>query len=265
MSNTILSLEQIKSVAPSVFATAPHNKLSSRYTFLPTIDVVQELQAHGFSPVSVKQSRSKSPEGSLTTAHEIRFRHADYLGPIADKTPEVVLTNSHDGGTRFRLTAGLYRLVCSNGLVVCDMDLGAVIVRHTGNEDTRKRILESTFQVAEFAGRALRKANEWEQIPVTVEQQLAIAARAVELKGNVNVKPAQLLESRRVADDADEEGARNLWVAFNTIQENLVRGGLGYVAPSGRRTATRAIKSVIANNAINSSLWQIAAEYAAAV
>ena len=48
----------------------------------------------------------------------IMFRHADSLPSVAvgDSLVEVVLVNSHDGTSSYKLMAGIFRLVCWNGM-----------------------------------------------------------------------------------------------------------------------------------------------------
>ena len=52
--------------------------------------------------------------------------------------PQILLTNSHDGKNSFQFQAGLYRLICSNGLVIADTQFEAVKIRHMGILDNTK-------------------------------------------------------------------------------------------------------------------------------
>ena len=42
---------QLRVLAPSVFAGNAHAKVSDRYAFIPTIDVVNGLRGEGWAPV----------------------------------------------------------------------------------------------------------------------------------------------------------------------------------------------------------------------
>ena len=46
--------------------------------------------------------------------------------------PEVVLLNSHDKGSAYQLHCGLFRLVCSNGMVVSDATFARISTKHSG-------------------------------------------------------------------------------------------------------------------------------------
>jgi len=50
-----LSDDQIRRVAPSIFADAPHESRSERYSYIPTAAVLTELRKEGFQPFMVTQ------------------------------------------------------------------------------------------------------------------------------------------------------------------------------------------------------------------
>ena len=45
-----LSDAQIRTVAPSIFAEAPHESRSQRYAYIPTATILTALRKEGFSP-----------------------------------------------------------------------------------------------------------------------------------------------------------------------------------------------------------------------
>ena len=91
------SLDQLREIAPSVFATEPADKVSSRYGFVPTVDVVEELSNRGLVPVFAGQTISRDENNRPFAKHLLRFR-PQYAPTVAGQSvPEVVLMNSHDG------------------------------------------------------------------------------------------------------------------------------------------------------------------------
>jgi hypothetical protein len=123
--------------------------LSDHYSFVPTIKVVNDLRALGYDCVDAKsvKARKKSTDGYQK--HMLTFEHPDYKidqvkeVELADGTtetqilppteyPQILLTNSHDGGNAFSLSAGIFRLVCSNGLVIKTEDYGTARLVHKG-------------------------------------------------------------------------------------------------------------------------------------
>src|SRR4051794_23840052 len=122
--------DQLRRLAPSIFAASPWGRMSGRYRMVPTIEVVGLLRDKGFLPVRAEQSRTRIEGKGDFTRHLIRFRHGDHLSPLAvgAEVPELVLTNSHDGTSAYRFMAGVFRLVCSNGMVVQSADHGSLSV-----------------------------------------------------------------------------------------------------------------------------------------
>ncbi len=255
----ILSRDDLRRVAPSVFAEQPWRGMSARYRMVPTIEVVDILRDRAFFPVKAQQSRTRIPEKGDFTRHLIRFRHADHLEPLAvgRETPELVLTNSHDGTAAYRFMAGIFRLVCGNGLTVQSADFGSISVRHSGGGDFRERILDATYRVVEETPRTLEKIGAWKQIGLTPPQQRAFAAAASELKPNPSITPSHLLIPRRMEDDRPD-----LWHTLNRVQENVIKGDLRAINAGGRRIRTRPIRSVDADIRINRALWRLAEEMA---
>ena len=118
-----LTNEQIMRLAPSAFAVEKHESRSERYAYIPTSEVIDGLRGNGFVPMFAKQGNSRVPGKADFTKHLIRFRHegqAAGLRQVGDTSPEVILVNSHDGTSAYKIMAGLFRLVCLNGMVVAD-------------------------------------------------------------------------------------------------------------------------------------------------
>ena len=74
-----LTIDALRSVVPSAFATAPHESRSSRYAYIPTSEVIEGLMAQGFTPFKAVQGKSRIEGKTEFTKHMIRFRHADSM------------------------------------------------------------------------------------------------------------------------------------------------------------------------------------------
>ncbi|MBA4682793.1 MAG: DUF932 domain-containing protein, partial [Pseudomonas sp.] len=90
-----LSDDQIRAVAPSIFAETPHESRSERYSYIPTAAVLSELRSEGFEPFMVCQTRVRHEDRREFTKHMIRLRHASQIDGA--EANEVILLNSHDG------------------------------------------------------------------------------------------------------------------------------------------------------------------------
>lgn len=258
-----LTDEQIMHVAPSVFAEQPHESRGERYAYIPTSRVVQGLRNEGFLPMAVGQSRTRIPGKRDFTKHMLRFRHRDSVDQIVEQeVPEIVLLNSHDGTSSYQLMGGIFRLICSNGMIVGDTT-SEVRVRHSGN--ILDNVIEGSYEVINDIQRVIPVIDDWKKIHLTYEQRKAYAEAALGLRwdadeaGNVQapVSATSLLNVRRYDDRKDD-----LWTTFNVTQENLIRGGLRGEGSTGKRMTTRAVASVTENVKLNRALWSLTSKMA---
>ncbi|NLP64700.1 DUF945 domain-containing protein [Paraburkholderia sacchari] len=74
-----LSDDQIRRVAPSIFADGKHESRSECYAYIPTIDVLRGLRNEGFQPFMICQTRVRDQGKREFTKHMLRLRHADRI------------------------------------------------------------------------------------------------------------------------------------------------------------------------------------------
>lgn len=251
-----LALEDLRSKVPAVFAGGAHESLSHKYTFIPTELVLLGLMSAGFVPVEARQagSRKTSP---MHARHVVRLRRRFETVSLRDSVPEVVFLNSHDGSSAYQLRLGLFRAVCTNGLIVSVGAFPALCVAHRGDivDEVVTAALEASERFEMLAGRVERM----EQRRLDRDEQLNFAGKALGLRypepEMAGMQPSQLLGSRRAEDVSDD-----LWTVFNRVQENLLGGGLVRRTPTGRLSRTRRITSIRADVRLNSRLWGLAEE-----
>jgi hypothetical protein len=260
-----LSDDQLARVAPSVFATTAWEEVSDKYTFIPTSTIVERLRAEGLVPVQARQSNTLIEGKRGFAKHEIRFvDHSLLESPdrIVDQTfPMAVLTNSHDRAAAFAIDAGLFRMVCANGMALPDSLCQSVRVRHSGDVG---EIIDGVFEVVEQANQLPALVDEYRSLQMPMEAQRAFATAALELRdSNLPITESQLLHPRR-SEDANSwmVPKRDLWTTLNVVQENLVKGGLRSRSKTGRRASTRAIKDIAADQKLNKALFVLAEQMA---
>lgn len=257
-----LSNKQIMGLAPSAFAAEKHESRSDRYAYIPTAEVIDGMRGNGFVPVFAKQGNSRIPGKADFTKHLIRFRHEGQmtaLRQVGDVYPEVILVNSHDSTSAYKIMAGLFRLVCLNGMVVSDREFANVSIPHKG--DVTSQVIEGSYTVLNESRKALEAAGHWAGVTLSRDEQMAIAEAAHTVRfgdseGDTDtpIKPAQLLTERRHADAGND-----LWRTANRIQENVIRGGLTAWGRDAnqrpRRTTTREVRGIDADVRMNKALW----------
>lgn len=198
--------------------------------------VVELLGAEGWAPVRATEQRVRLDERKGFQMHEIRFaRRSDIeAGALAvgSTRPELVLQNAHDGTRAYRIDAGLYRLVCRNGLMVADSSFEHVSIRHV--DVSADAFAAAARSVAESTPRVLEMVARWQGVTLTPAARLEFARRAAALRWDEGspvrqaLTPDKLLAPRRYGD-----GSADLWTTFNVVQEHLVRGGDRYSVRAG--------------------------------
>lgn len=264
-----LSSDDLRRAAPSVFAEHARPGVSSRYTFVSTAQVVALLGAEGWVPVRASEQRVRLEDRIGFQMHEIRFaRHADLetsVFNVGDTRPEMILQNAHDGSRAYRIDAGLYRLVCRNGLTVADADFAHVSIRHM--DVSADAFAKAAQAVAENTPRVLETVAKWQAVQLSQATQVEFARRAFALRWHSTqpvarfYQPDRLLTPVRYGDSAPD-----LWTVFNRVQEHLVKGGdryMGFTEGVGfRRNRIRSVSSLNEGQRLNKSLWSLAEEFA---
>lgn len=129
---TSLNLENLKNKIPSIFTESASNQTSEKYKHISTAKIVNGLLSEGFVPTWAAQCKTRIANKKAYSKHMLRFRHVNARPTASGLYPEIVLINSHDGLSSYRLMAGVYRLVCSNGLIAGN-SYNEIRVRHQGN------------------------------------------------------------------------------------------------------------------------------------
>jgi hypothetical protein len=145
--NKPLTNDEIMRIAPSIFAETKHISRSDRYTYIPTNVILEGLRNEGFLPYAVCQSRSRIEGKTEFTKHMIKFRQAGQLiNNVGDLINEIILVNSHDGTSSYILKGGIFRLACTNGLIVADSTIENFKIHHKGN--IANEVIENAFKLA---------------------------------------------------------------------------------------------------------------------
>ena len=250
---------QLRALVPAAFAAEAHASRSQRYAYIPTATIIEQMIESGFHPTYAAQSGSKEENANGHAKHMIRFRRGQPTA-LNESVPEVVLINSHDGSSSYQLIAGIYRLVCLNGLVV-GRNYRSVNVRHSGN--AADQVIEGSFEVINQAATALPRIEQMQQTLLTQDERLMLAISAHQLRfGDSDVGlavPAErLLETKRSSDQG-----RDLWTTLNVVQENVIRGRqTGWTLDDRgyrqKRVSTRAVNGIGQSVNLNREIWNLA-------
>ena len=244
------SIENIRSLAPSVFTTEKAKHLTDKYIQTPTIKVVEDLMNLGWEVTKVQEVKSRKYKGFQK--HLLVFRNPNIVIKGAngdDSFPEILLTNSHDGKAAFNFRVGIFRLVCSNGLVISDADFGVMSIRHMNYtfESLQAKVAD---MITKLPG-LVQKINLFKSTTLTETQMADFATKAAALRTKKTVNIMSVLEPTR-----KEDVGNDLWLVFNRVQEKILGGSY----TSGGRKA-RSVKNFQKDIQLNEQLFELAESY----
>lgn len=250
-----LTNEQLKAKAPSLFQDQPYHEVSSKYHFIPTIEIIEQLRSENWYPVTVNEAGVKNIDKDGFQQHYVRFQHfSDLINPNANVV-ELLLFNSHDRSKCFTISAGIYRYVCSNGLIIADSVFESYKIKHLG--DKENDVLNAVLKITNVKEKLLNKISKFESITLSKNEKEAFLQSAIPLRFDEHLEldnPTELLTPLRVEDEKDD-----LYTILNILQENFLSSKVsGYNKETNRRFTSKQITSISKDVEINKGLWEIA-------
>lgn len=242
----MISLNSLRERVPAIFTKTPSPKVSDRYSFADSEYYLQKFIDANWTIHSARQV-SKSEYAP----HQVILRNND-IATVGDLLPQLMFTNSHNGIKKMTIDTGIYRLVCSNGLVVPTSITQSLSIKHLDlGDSTTDTIVNSFYEkvpiIMNNIDRMRNKILTDDEIDNFTYNALQIRfTNAVGININDVVKPLRL-----------EDNSDDLWTVFNVVQEKLIRGGIQL--PSKRRS--RPINNFVNDNNINTKLWELAEQY----
>lgn len=241
---------------PSVSATTHTPGVSGRYSFIPTTRVIDALAQKGWTPSKVQEKPVRLESKRGFQKHLIRFRHQGFPAMLDGIHPEIVMVNSHDGTASFQFMAGLFRLVCTNGLILGDT-FSSFRVRHRGYTD--RAVFEAVEHLGDITPAVMEKVKSFSKIELMPEEQVIFAEAALLLRYSQEaletgyVNPVEFAKPIRRSEQAP-----TLWNTFNIAQEKFQKGSRfmkSSKSPTPRKT--RGIASIDENVRVNKALWHL--------
>ncbi len=257
-----LSMEELQRRAPAAFAEGAAARTKASYRFIDTASVLSALLTAGFQPSAAQQTRSRPGSDPIHARHMIRLRPMRQQVTMLDCIPEICLVNAHDGTSAYHLMAGLYRPLCTNGLLCRLGEFAAIRIPH--RPGVAADVVAGAVEVCAQFGRLRSCVQGMAERLLTPAEQLGLAHTAYRLRWTrsdslPSFPPARLLEPRRPADDYP-----TLWHTFNRCQEAVLAGGIHYHSAGRHLVSTRRIRNIREEVRINTALWQAAERLLAA-
>jgi hypothetical protein len=185
----------------------------------------------------------------------VRLRHASQIhGAEAN---EVILLNSHDGTSSYQMFAGVFRFVCSNGMV-CGEAFNDIRVRHTGN--IVDNVIEGACSVLADFELLEAQVDAMKTVLLNLDDRTAFARAALTLRYGARDVPPPITESQLLQMKRRNDANGDLWTTLNCVQENMLSGGLKARSAKGTTTRTRPVTAIDQTVKLNRGLWVLAEE-----
>jgi len=174
-----------------------------------------------------------------------------------DAYPRILLTNSHDGMQAFKFSVGIFRLVCSNGLVVADEKFSDFKIKHKGYSFEELRNV--VRQAVEDLPNRVQVMNDMKSRILTITEKRKLAIDAMLIRAGVNTLQYdeetidEILEPKRKADKGDD-----LWRVFNVVQEKITQGEFHAALKGAKVRKVRKISSFEKDIKVNKELFKLA-------
>ena len=229
------------SLDPNYFSKV---KMQRPQGYINPLDTIETLQKEGWFLEGVSEQRNSDRKVELS---QVRMYHPDIAmkkpGGKLEGTSNLYVSNNLRK-TEMELFLGLYRLVCSNGLV-----------RYSGDRFMvqREEDIDSTLNRVE--GEANKMIQEFQELKehelsLVIQEQLAKEALNIRFGGGAvrNIDHRQLLVARR-----DDDQGNNVWVNYNRMQEALIKPNM-LKTKSGMNIS--GVYDIQANMDINTRLYE---------
>ena len=265
--DSYLTKEEIKNSAPLIFAEAPTNPdVSEKYLFVNTETIVDDLEKLGWLPVQAAQRKGRG-KSTIFSKHMVAFQNPDIKITSKDGDdafPRILLTNYHDGMQAFKFSVGIFRLVCSNGLVVADEQFSDFKIKHKGYSFEELRNV--VRQAVEDLPNRVQVMNDMRARTLTQQEKEKLAIDAMLIRAGIKPNSEEatrfnyddetiedILEPKRDADKGDD-----LWKVFNVIQEKITQGEFHAALKGAKVRKVRKIKSFEKDMKVNKELFKLA-------
>lgn len=250
-----IHIDQLAAQVPAAFTDHAAEHTSSNYVFISTRELVSALLDAGFVATQARQANARVGTNLAYARHMLRFQPERTEVQLHEVIPQIVLINSHDGRCSYQLRAGLYRPICTNGLLTRLGDFGLIHVPHRGN--VVQNVVDAALQITRDFSRVGEVIEQMRTTLMPFDRRIEFARQALEIRYSAQQHqpfgPEALLKTRREADQGED-----LWRVFNVVQENIIRGGIAGRSAKGRSTQSRGIRAIREDVRINNDLWQLA-------
>lgn len=265
--DSYLTKDQLRKICPVAFKEAPTNpSVTDKYLFVNTETIIDDLAKLGWKPVTAAMRKNREKD-TIFSKHMVSFQNPDIMIKSTDgddSFPRIIMTNSHDGLQAFKFSVGIFRLVCSNGLVIADEKFSDFKIRHKGY--TFSELRDVVAQAVKDLPNKVEVLNKMKNKILTQDEKQKLALDALLIRAGISPGSDKakefkydqetiqdILEPKRKQDTGDD-----LWKTFNVIQEKITQGEFHAALVGAKVRKVRKIKSFEKDLQVNKELFKLA-------
>ena len=220
-------------------------RIKTKEFYIPTLEVVEKLQDEGWQISGVNEQRGKNRK---ITNNYVQLQHPDFAIKNSKGKDEALasltITNSCNGVQPMKLDLGVYRQVCSNGLIAFEQAAKSEVIKHV--EFDFNNLDRFIANISRKTSTVLNKFGLLKNTNLSASDMRRLANEAASLR-YTNLEDFDI-EDLLVVNRIEDEG-NDLWTVFNRIQENL----------------TADVSNLNEDIRLNKQLFALADQYALAV
>lgn len=263
---TPLSNEQIRSKASSIFQNKGSHKMSDKYVHIPTSRVIEDMNKLGWFVTEAKEVKSRKSDRIGFQKHLLIFRNENIIieGEDGDTViPQIFITNSHDGSSCFEFRAGIFRMICSNGLVVATKEFEKMKIRHMGY--TFEQVQEVMNAMLEQLPLTVDSMNKMREIQLDKEQSIELAGMIVGARFGENaIESLDIDLEKLLTPIRDEDKFSDMFTVMNVLQEKVMGGDFSY-SNNGKVRKARPIKNFQKDIEVNQKIFSATFDFMNAI
>jgi hypothetical protein len=242
----VITLDSLRERVPAIFTKTPSPKVSNRYSFADSEYYLQKfIDADWFIHSARQVSKSEY------APHQVVLRNNN-IPVVGDLLPQLIFTNSHNGIKKMTISTGIYRLVCSNGLVVPTSINQSLSIKHLDLTESSTNIIINSFY--EKIPIIINNINRMRDRILSNDEINEFAYKALHIRfiNAIGIDINDVVKPLRVEDNSDD-----LWTVFNVVQEKVIKGGIKLRS----KRMSKPINNFVNDNYLNVKMWELAESY----
>ena len=257
MNNAAIDLDEYRAITAQI----PQADVSEKYGFIPTTRIITVLEKQGWYPVQASEVNTRNELMKGFQKHLLRFRNDSLMQLDDQNIAEIVLINSHNRMSSFCIMAGIFRMVCSNGLIIADSTFQSHKIRHIGYTDGA--VVQAITDVCDNTPKIAGRIKEFQEIELTPDERGIFASAALVAKyGEEVAQDREFVADSLISPKRHADQAPTLWNTFNVVQEKFIQGGSYELKQRKNRYSkyhakNRGTKAISENVRINQALWML--------